>query len=112
VAAIPPNNSIRPSVLFIKRLDDLLKLCLLFPFLPTIIVRVPALSNLFRGGSSGSRLGLGVLEGRGNRCSGSLLCFLASFSLINREMHLANNARRCVGLLFALFSYFWLGHGP
>jgi hypothetical protein len=109
---MPPNNFIYPSVLPLKILDDLLELCLLFSFLSIIIVTVYGLSDLFRGGSSGGRLGLGVLEGRGNRGSDSLLYFLASFSLINREMYLANNTRRCVGFLFALFSYFWLGHGP
>jgi hypothetical protein len=99
-------------VLPLKRLDDLLEFFPLFPFLPIIMVRVQGVSGLFRGGGSSGGLELGVFGGRGNRGSASLLWFLASFSLINREMHLANTARRCVGLPLALFSGFCLGHGP
>src|SRR5271163_2346309 len=40
VAALPSDNSILPSVLPHKRLDNFLELLLLFPFLPIIIVKV------------------------------------------------------------------------
>jgi hypothetical protein len=73
VATMPPNNSILPSVLPLKRLDDLLEFFPLFPFLPIIMVRVQGVSGLFRGGGSSGGLELGVFGGRGNRGSASLL---------------------------------------
>jgi hypothetical protein len=110
VTTMPPGNSILPSVLPDKGLDNFFILIRFLPFLPIIVIWVYGLGGLFWGGRSGG-LGLGVLEGRSSRGSGSLLLFLASFSLIDKEKHLANPARRCTGLLLALFSCVRPGHG-
>jgi hypothetical protein len=105
---MPPNPP--PRVLPLKRLNDLLELFLLFPFLPIIIIRVRGVSGLCGGGRGSGSLGLRVLGGWGNRGSGGLFSFLASFSLNKRKEDLANTTRRSLALALALFSRFRFAH--